>query len=69
MLILADEPTGDLDVQSEREIMELFKEINQEGKTIVMVSHNPELSSYATRVIKMDKGKIGSLEEPNFKLL
>jgi ABC-type lipoprotein export system ATPase subunit len=69
MLILADEPTGDLDVQSEKEIMELFKEINQEGKTIVMVSHNPELSSYATRVIKMDKGKIGGLEESDFKLL
>jgi len=60
MLILADEPTGDLDIDSEREVMELFKEINRQGKTILMVTHNPELSSYASRVIRMEKGKITS---------
>ena len=58
LLILADEPTGDLDVDTEREIMELFKEINRQGKTILMVTHNPELSSYSSRVIKMENGKI-----------
>ena len=57
-LILADEPTGDLDIETEAEIMELFRRINQQGKTILMVTHNPELSSYASRVIKMEKGKI-----------
>ena len=64
ILILADEPTGDLDIDSEREIMELFKEINQQGKTILMVTHNPELSSYASRVIRMEKGKISALKTP-----
>ena len=58
LLILADEPTGDLDVDTEREIMELFKEVNRQGKTILMVTHNPELSSYSSRVITMDKGNI-----------
>jgi len=61
-IILADEPTGDLDVDSEREIIELFREINCIGKTIVMVTHNPELSVYASRVIKMEKGKISPLK-------
>ena len=65
LLILADEPTGDLDVDTEREIMELFKEINRQGKTILMVTHNPELSSYSSRVIRMEKGKIS---EPLFDL-
>ncbi len=64
MLILADEPTGDLDIDSEREIMELFKGINRRGKTILMVTHNPELSSYASRVIRMEKGKISALKTP-----
>jgi putative ABC transport system ATP-binding protein len=61
-IILADEPTGDLDIETEAEIMELFRRINQQGKTILMVSHNPELSNYASGVIKMEKGKIGGLE-------
>ena len=57
--ILADEPTGDLDVDTERDIMDLFKRINQTGKTIVLVTHNPDLSPYATRLLRMDKGRIG----------
>ncbi|MGO8806476.1 MAG: ABC transporter ATP-binding protein [Candidatus Bathyarchaeia archaeon] len=65
LLILADEPTGDLDVDTEKEIMALFKEINRQGKTILMVTHNPELSSYSSRVIRMEKGKIS---EPLFHL-
>ena len=60
LLILADEPTGDLDVDTEREIMELFKAINRQGKTILMVTHNPELSSYGSRVLRMEKGKISA---------
>jgi putative ABC transport system ATP-binding protein len=61
-LILADEPTGDLDIETETEIMELFKKINLQGKTVLIVSHNPELASYASRVIKMEKGKICAFE-------
>jgi ABC-type lipoprotein export system ATPase subunit len=64
ILILADEPTGDLDVESEREIMEFFKGINLQGKTILMVTHNPELATYASRVMRMEKGKISDLKSP-----
>jgi ABC-type lipoprotein export system ATPase subunit len=57
-LILADEPTADLDVDTEREMMELFREINRAGTTIVMVTHNLDLASYASRVVRMEKGKL-----------
>ena len=55
-LILADEPTADLDVETEREVMELFAGIHKAGTTIVMVTHNTDLASYATRVMRMDRG-------------
>jgi putative ABC transport system ATP-binding protein len=58
-LLIADEPTGDLDADTEYEIMELFGQLNREGTTIVMVTHNPELMSYATRTYGMEKGKLG----------
>lgn len=57
-LLIADEPTGDLDADTEYEIMELFSQLNREGTTIVMVTHNPELTSYATRTYGMDRGKL-----------
>jgi putative ABC transport system ATP-binding protein len=57
-LIIADEPTGDLDVDTEYEIMELFRQLNREGTTIVIVTHNPDLISYGTHTYRMDKGKI-----------
>lgn len=57
-IILADEPTGNLDTKTGIEIMELFKEINTQGKTIIMVTHNPELLHYASRIIKMRDGAI-----------
>lgn len=57
-LLIADEPTGDLDVDTEFEIMELFRGLNQEGMTIVMVTHNPDLARYATRVYGMDRGRL-----------
>jgi ABC-type lipoprotein export system ATPase subunit len=58
-ILIADEPTGDLDVDTEYEIMELFRQLNREGTTIVMVTHNPDLVPYATRTYGMDKGKLG----------
>ena len=58
-VILADEPTGDLDAETEQEIMAQFREINKRGKTIIMVTHNPDLSVFATKVLTMVKGKIG----------
>lgn len=57
-IILADEPTGNLDTKTGVEIMELFKKIHRTGTTIVMVTHNNELLTYATRVITMRDGKI-----------
>ncbi|MFA6333288.1 MAG: ABC transporter ATP-binding protein [Methanoregula sp.] len=60
-LILADEPTADLDEETEREVMELFREIHASGTTIIMVTHNRELAPYASRVMRMDQG---TLAEP-----
>jgi len=57
-ILIADEPTGDLDVDTEIEIMELFKDLNREGTTIVMVTHNPDLTPYASRIYGMVKGKL-----------
>jgi ABC-type lipoprotein export system ATPase subunit len=57
-ILIADEPTGDLDVDTEIEIMELFKGLNREGTTIVMVTHNPDLALYATLIYGMVKGKL-----------
>ena len=57
-LLIADEPTGDLDVDTEFEIMDLFRELNREGTTIVMVTHNPDLVPYATRTFGMNHGKL-----------
>ena len=57
-ILIADEPTGDLDVDTELEIMEFFRELNREGTTIVMVTHNPDLVPFATRTYGMDRGKL-----------
>lgn len=64
LLLIADEPTGDLDVDTEYEIMELFRQLNREGMTIVMVTHNPDLAPYATRTYGMDRGKLAERTEP-----
>lgn len=61
-VILADEPTGDLDADTEREIMEYFKMINKDGKIVIMVTHNPELSVFASRILRMSSGKIYPIE-------
>lgn len=59
-LILADEPTGNLDSRSSHVIMEELAELHKKGNTIIMVTHNPNLTSYASRVIHMLDGKIAS---------
>lgn len=56
-VILADEPTGNLDSKTGNEIMEMLKSLNKEGKTIVMVTHDDELTHYARRVIHIKDGK------------
>lgn len=57
-VILADEPTGNLDYKTGMQVMDLLKRLNDEGITIVMVTHDQELSSYASRVITMSDGEI-----------
>ena len=57
-IILADEPTGNLDSRSSHIVMEELKKIHEEGNTIIMVTHNPALTVYATRVINMLDGQI-----------
>ncbi len=57
-LILADEPTGNLDSKSADDIMALFQELNREGITLVMVTHEPDIARYAKRTITMKDGMI-----------
>ncbi len=57
-LIIADEPTGNLDSSGSRLVMELLSEIHKTGNTILFVTHNPELTRYATRVVYMHDGTI-----------
>ncbi len=57
-LILADEPTGNIDSKSAKEIMELLSHLNKEGHTIVLVTHDPEVADYAKRKIMVRDGRI-----------
>ena len=59
-IILADEPTGALDTKTGEQIMELLTELNKEGKTIIMVTHEPEIAAYAKRQIVIRDGVIYS---------
>ena len=57
-IVLADEPTGNLDTKATKVIMSALKEIHEAGNTIIMVTHNPDLAAYADRVIKLVDGRI-----------
>ena len=57
-IIIADEPTGNLDSHDSKVVMELFAEVHRQGNTILLVTHNPELTRYASRVIYMYDGMI-----------
>ncbi len=56
-IVLADEPTGNLDSESGREVMEIFRTLNDDGVTILMVTHNDESARYAKRVVRMKDGR------------
>ncbi len=57
-IVLADEPTGNLDTRSGEEIMDIFKELHKQGRTIVLVTHEPEIAEFAERIIVVRDGEI-----------
>jgi putative ABC transport system ATP-binding protein len=57
-LLLADEPTGNLDTQSSREIMSMLEQLNREGITIILVTHEPDIAAYARREILLQDGHL-----------
>ncbi len=57
-LILADEPTGNLDRASAEEVMALLERLNRDGRTLVVVTHDPEIAGRARRVVRLDDGRI-----------
>ncbi len=63
-IVLADEPTGNLDSKTSVEIMELFRQLNAEGVTLVIVTHEHDIAAYCRRIIHMRDGKVIS-DEPN----
>ena len=59
---MADEPTGNLDTKSSYEIMDIFKYLNDQGKTVVMVTHEPDIAEQTKRILMMRDGKLVSDE-------
>lgn len=57
-VILADEPTGNLDSKSGKEIMAMIKELNEEGKTIILITHDNDIASQAKRVVRIQDGRL-----------
>jgi putative ABC transport system ATP-binding protein len=59
-ILLADEPTGNLDSESSIEIMKLLRDLNQQGRTIVLITHEPDIAAFASRVVRLRDGVIVS---------
>lgn len=57
-IILADEPTGNLDTKTAHEIMDILMDLNRQGKTIIVITHEEDIADYAKRKIKLVDGKI-----------
>jgi putative ABC transport system ATP-binding protein len=63
-ILLADEPTGNLDSESSLEIIKLLRDLNQQGHTIVLITHEPDIAAFAQRVVRLRDGVIVSDERP-----
>jgi putative ABC transport system ATP-binding protein len=63
-ILLADEPTGNLDSESSVEIMRLLRELNEHGRTIVLITHEPDIAAFAQRVVRLRDGLVVSDERP-----
>jgi ABC-type lipoprotein export system ATPase subunit len=59
-IILADEPTGNLDSESSRRIMDLFEDLNRSGSTILFITHDRQIAQRASRVVSIDDGRLSS---------
>ena len=66
-IIMADEPTGNLDTKSSYEIMDIFKKMNESGKTVVMVTHGPDIAEQTKRILVMRDGQLVSDERSGGK--
>lgn len=61
MLILADEPTGNLDETNEKIVLDIFKQLHQDGSTIIVVTHDPEVAEEAQRTVVLEHGRISRI--------
>ena len=66
-ILLADEPTGNLDSNTGRDILNLFERLHSGGNTIILVTHDPEVAAHANRVIRLRDGSVESDQPPEVK--
>jgi putative ABC transport system ATP-binding protein len=63
-ILLADEPTGSLDTETAEEVLTLLKQLNRDGQTVIMVTHNPDMCRHASRTIFLKDGRVAPAPEP-----
>ena len=63
--LLADEPTGNLDTKTGEEIMRIFEDLNRDGRTVIMITHDPEIAAHADRIVRVKDGVLVNGEVNN----